>query len=413
MFKTEFNQNIFRMFTGTSLGTLITFASMPILTRLYSQEDFGNFQLLLSIVVLFASIGSLKYEVAIVLPKDKKKSDEIATLSFLLLAFTTAIFALLFIVLGDTILTLLNASALNNFVFFIIIGIFFTGFYQVTENIVVKNKQFNVLSNNKIFKSLITNGGGITAALIKPTFTGLYSSQLLSNIIVSLTNIYKSKFKLVKMSKEKITNLFKEYKKFALFNTPLVFINTYSLQLPIFLITFYFGAGTVGLYMIADRLLITPLNVIGQSFQKVYLKEASDAHYKGKGELLKVYKSTVKKLSLIGLAPLIIVFVAAPFAVDLVLGDEWREAGVYMQILMIGFYFRFINSPISSTFSIINKQEIGLIIIIFSLLLRWGAMVMFSQTIYSMLIALTISTSIFYIMYNAVIFYYIKKGDIS
>ena len=81
-----------------------------------------------------------------------------------------------------------------------------------------------------------------------------------------------------------------------------------------------------------------------------------------------------------------------------------------MQILSLGIYFRLINSPIASALSIINRQEAGLVLIILSLALRFGAMYVFSDTPEQMLWALSISTALFYGFYNYSVYYYIRSA---
>ncbi len=401
------------MFTGSLLGAVITFTTLPILTRIYNHEEFGNFQIIVSVIALFASISSFKYEMAIVLPKQEEDANKIISVSLLILIFTTVILSVIFMLFGQQLFNLLNVGNANDFTPLIIIGIFITGLYQISANLIIRQKKFGQLSSNGIIRPIISNIGGITVGLIKPTFFGLYISQILGQIIITIFNFRKSRLNLIKLPKNNLKNVLNKYKKFAFINSPLEFINTYSLQLPVLLITFYFGAGTVGIYMVAERLLNTPLNIIGQSFQKVYYKEASDAYQKNKDELLITYKNTVKKLAIIGVFPLLTVLLTAQVAVKLVLGDEWIEAGVFMQILMVGYYFRLINAPVSITFSIIKRQEIGLILVIVSLCVRWGSMVLFSQSIYSILTALMVSSALFYFIYTLFIFYFIKRDNNS
>ena len=64
-----FYHSILLLFSGTAAGQAIQVACIPLLTRLYSPEDFGTFALFVSIVSLLATISALRYEVAILLPR--------------------------------------------------------------------------------------------------------------------------------------------------------------------------------------------------------------------------------------------------------------------------------------------------------------------------------------------------------
>ena len=107
--------------------------------------------------------------------------------------------------------------------------------------------------------------------------------------------------------------------------------------------------------------------------------------------------------------PLAALLLFGPQIAKLYFGPAYKEAGVYMQIVTFWMFFQFINSPISATFTIIDKQQIGFYLILLSLFLRLGAMMVFSDSARIMLSALSISAGMFYLTYNVAIYYFIKK----
>ena len=88
----------------------------------------------------------------------------------------------------------------------------------------------------------------------------------------------------------------------------------------------------------------------------------------------------------------------------LIFGNEWQFSGVIIQILAIGMFMQFTTSPISTTFTIMNKQEIALYLTIVSLAVRFGSMYFFRSDIESVFWALTLSTALFYLVYNLFIY---------
>ena len=66
--KSEFSKNVLTLMTGTTIAQAIPIAISPILTRIYSPEDFGVFVLYTAIVSLVTAISTGKYELAIMLP---------------------------------------------------------------------------------------------------------------------------------------------------------------------------------------------------------------------------------------------------------------------------------------------------------------------------------------------------------
>ena len=58
--KSEFFKNVLKLFSSTVVAGLIQAGALTIITRLYSKADIGNYQLLLSIILIFGLIASLK-----------------------------------------------------------------------------------------------------------------------------------------------------------------------------------------------------------------------------------------------------------------------------------------------------------------------------------------------------------------
>ena len=67
--KSEFNRNILTLMTGTTIAQAIPIAISPILTRIYTPEDFGIFAIFLAITLIIGSIANGRYELAIMIPK--------------------------------------------------------------------------------------------------------------------------------------------------------------------------------------------------------------------------------------------------------------------------------------------------------------------------------------------------------
>ncbi|QHS23490.1 oligosaccharide flippase family protein [Virgibacillus sp. MSP4-1] len=409
IFQSDFNKNILKLFTGTSLSTLITFIVLPLVTRIYSTEDYGTFQLIISVITLFTAVTSLKYEMAIVLPRKSEDSRVVILLSILILIIVTLLISIVFLIAGEFVLSLLDATELLPYLFLVCLGILIGGMAQILQWVLVNNKMYGKLSKVKIAETTVTQSSSLSLGMVHPSFLGLFISYLSGQIVNILLSIRNSHLRFDDVDKFKIKNTITEYKKFPLINAPMTFMNKLSLELPIFMIAKSFGPEYVGLYALSYRIMRKPMQLLGDSFSKVYYQEASDAYKKNNNALIVTYIATVKKLCIIGFIPIVIVLLFGPQLVEMVFGAKWREAGVFLQILAFWNYFQFINSPISKTYSIINKQEIALSLILSSLIIRFLTMVLFDDTIYQFLIAVSIVTGGFYLFYNIGIYISLRR----
>ena len=122
-----------------------------------------------------------------------------------------------------------------------------------------------------------------------------------------------------------------------------------------------------------------------------------------------LYIKTTERLVVLGLLPFIGIIVLSPSIIEIIFGKEWTDSGLIMQIMAIGIFFKFITSPVGTTFTVINKQEIAFYLTLFSLFLRFGVMFYFHESLTSLLWAITLSTTIYYVIYHFFIYRLLSK----
>jgi O-antigen/teichoic acid export membrane protein len=78
--KSEFGRNVLTLMTGTTIAQSIPVAITPILTRLYTPEDFGLLAVFVALTAILGSIANGRYELAIMHPEKDEESINIAAL---------------------------------------------------------------------------------------------------------------------------------------------------------------------------------------------------------------------------------------------------------------------------------------------------------------------------------------------
>jgi O-antigen/teichoic acid export membrane protein len=387
----------------------ITMLTLPIITQIFSVSDLGKYQMLLSIIMIFGVVASLKFETAMVLPKDNEMSGLLFQLSIFVLILFTVTIAFINYFFYETLMESFNGKVLSKISMLIPIGIFFYGLLEIIKYGLIRMKKFNDYAKVQLYKVVITQSSAIGVGLFYPHFISLFGSYLIGFIIVSILFFKKSFHSVTHLTAKSIKYLVVQYKKFPIINSSMVFINTLSNELPVFFLGKFFSLEMVGFYMLANKMAVLPMNLLGTSVTKVYLQKASDSYNHSPRQLSVVYKKTVKRLVTIGFIPFLCLGIFAPIMTKFIFGSEWYFSGVIMQILALSMFLRFTTSPISSTFTILNKQEIALFLTIISLILRFGAMYMFRNNIESVMWALTASTGLYYLVYNFIIYKLILK----
>ena len=207
LLKSEFNRNVLTLMAGTTIAQAIPVAIAPILTRIYSPEDFGVYALFLSLITIFGVIINGRYELAIVLPKKDEDAINILAISFIL-NLTISLFLLILVILFyEYFLKFPGIKNIGIWLYFIPLVVFLIGFWKMLNYFNIRKKQFKDIAKATIIKSIVLAVVQLSIGFIKSGVTGLISGQIISQLFANtklLLNTFKNKILISKISKKKI-----------------------------------------------------------------------------------------------------------------------------------------------------------------------------------------------------------------
>lgn len=361
--KNEFGKNTLTLLTGTIIAQAIPIAIAPILTRLYSPEDFGLFALYLGLLTTISVVISCRYEQAILFPSDDSDAVNLVALS-IGLAFLVSLLALIIILsFGSTISIWVGSPEIEPLLYFLPIALLASGFYQSLSAWSNRKKEYTLLAKSRVSQSLVLSGvqvaGGIAGSstfLVLGDFLGRVS--LAVSLFFRSRKYFLSKRYVLSISKQKM--LMQKYKKFPIYDVWGTLANTASYQVQNILFPVFYGLASAGYYFLILRVLQAPLSIISSSLTDVFKQKLTDPQTSDE-DLKRYYKNMFFGLLLTGL-PLLILFIlfAEPMFV-FIFGQEWRPAGAYAVILAPMFYLRFIASPLSYFLYLKEKQMVDMI----------------------------------------------------
>ncbi|WP_323592249.1 lipopolysaccharide biosynthesis protein [Aliarcobacter butzleri] len=360
--KSEFSKNVLTLMTGTTIAQAIPIAISPILTRIYTPEDFGKYALFLSLVMIAMSITTLRYEQAFMLPAKSKDAFALLKGSMIILPLMTVILTLLLIAFNN--ITKFDTWMIVGFS----ISIFFFGFVNIILAYFNRIKKYKLITNNMIITS-VTNGiMSILFGLISGTYVVLIFSIIFSKII-AFFSLYKQVliYIKIKVDKSTIISQLKEYKDMPKYSTPEVFIGTFNQQSTIIFLTYFFDPMLAGSYFLINRIFATPISVFSSSFSKVFYKEFT------KSKIKKSYIITTWVKLFIIVVPLGILLSFILY--DLIIfafGANWDKAAIIAQILLPYFVINFVFSATSTSHLTLRLQHISLFFAILSLFVKLG-----------------------------------------
>lgn len=362
--KSEFGRNVITLITGTAIAQAIPIAISPIITRIYSPEDFGIFALYTSVASIVSVIATGRYELAIMLPQKDEDAINIAALSLIISSLISLLSCIFIFIFNLQITKLLGNPEISNWLYFIPLTILSTGFYQSFNYWSNRKKQYKRLAINRVLQSSATATTNISMG-----FGGLSSSGLIFGSLIGqgITTIILGKMiwkedknKTNEINILKIFSMAKMYIKFPKFDILASLLNVSSHQVTHILFNALFNSTGAGYYYFAQRILGLPITFVASAIADIF-RQSATVEYQHHGNAKKIYISTFKKLFFLSFIPSLILYF---FAIDIfafAFGETWIIAGKYAQILTPMLFLRFISSPLSFMFYIAEKQQLNLL----------------------------------------------------
>lgn len=416
--KGGFGWNALTLMTGTAIAQAIPIAISPILTRIYSPDEFGLFALFLSISSLIAVLATGRYDLPIMLPEKDEDAASLLALSFILIAVIVPLLLVLILIFNKDISHILKNNEISPWLYLIPISVLFTASYSVVTCWSNRQKKFKRLSINRVVCSSTISGINLILGFARCGISGLIAGNLagqgtaLGILGWRIAKDDKSIFSSIDFTR--IRQQARRYLRFPFISLPADFMNVAAQQAPILMLSLLYNPLIVGLFSLTQRVLALPLTFISQSILGVFQERAS-RDYNALGNCKDIYLKTFKGLLYISLVPFIIFFITSPWLFSFIFGKSWYEAGVYAQILSPLFFFRFISSPLSYVLYVAEKQNYDLLgqtllVIVTISALKLGSYV--NDNPRACMVFFSISCSIVYIFYLMSSYHFSKGKEI-
>lgn len=357
----SFARNVVTLMTGTTFAQALMILVAPILTRLYSPEDFGVFALYISILGILSVVSCWRYELAIVLPEKDEDAANLLVLSILICFGMAAITLFLVALFRVPLANLLGAPDLAPWLWLLPLSLIAAGLFQAFNYWSTRRKQFKRLAARQITQSsvtVITQVG--VGATVHPGPAGLIGGSIIGQLMATgrlAWQIGRDDGNLLRfhINRADAERMLIRYKEFPIYSSWSSILNTTAAMLPLLLLGYFFNPAVVGFYALAQKVLSMPMGVIGNSIAQVFYPRAMEANRTG--DLDRLVMRAFRVLISISLVPIILLIIVAPILFNVVFGGQWIIAGEYVQWLSIWFIFTFISSPLSTIFMVKERQN--------------------------------------------------------
>jgi len=356
-------KNSARLLSANVVAQAIGLVVYPILTRLYTPEDFGLLNLVMSIGGVLIILSTAEYHTAIVLPKEESRAIGLSHIVFLNILFIVGI-TCLSVPFRHQIAALFGVEELAHWWAILPIVVLANGLWNLMNYCLIRKEQYAKISTYLISQSSlnalckvglgkwpIVSGGLILSSVIAPVVA----------LVGSMGLIGKKQLKAwsQRLGSEQLRQIGREYRQFPLFNLPRTFINMLVCSMPVFLLTPGFGLKYVGYFTLAITLSFTPINLIARSLNQVMFQHTAklvQAHQ----PLHPFFKQYLIKISLVAALGLALVYAFIPWLVRVVCGENWESVPAIVRWLYPYLFMTFVCGPVSFVSDVFGKQKIAL-----------------------------------------------------
>jgi len=361
----SFAGDVLRLASGTTLAQVLIVAAAPVLTRLYEPAAFGTAAQFAAVVGIAAVVACLRYDLAIVLPKTDEDGAALLWVSLALASCAGLGMWLLVEVLPDEVLTALGSDTIPDYALLVGLGTSASGLMSALSYWYSRRSRYGRLSVARVLASGTTAVGQIAyGAAVGGSAVGLVGSSLAGQglTVAALSGqvtVIDGALLLRGLSWQRAGAGLRRYWRYPAFGTWSALMNTLSWQLPALILGAFFGSAVVGYYALGFRTLAMPMNLVGTALGQVFFQRAAAARHDGVLDSLvrRVYGLLIE----LGFLPFAVLSLAGGSVFELVFGSDWREAGIYTQILAMWTLVWFISSPLSFLYGVLDKQAPGLV----------------------------------------------------
>lgn len=356
----SFLSNVLKVGTGSIIAQVLGYLFMPLITRLYTPDDFGELAVFMGVFAIISPLVGGKFEVALVLEKQIKNKNILYLLSCVVTLFISFITFIVFIFFGDEIVSIFNLSINTALLFLISILLLFFGFFQANRFYLVSNNYFGVISKMIVLEKTINTISKIFIGFIKPSGLGLIVSETISKtagFFYTSLILFKNKLHVNlhnQFSLHEIKTLVKKYKKFPTFELMNDWFDSISNNVPILIFAYYFNNIYVGYYLFANSILKNVITLTSKNFSSVYYKKISETNEIDRKSFT---SKLIATLSVIGFFPFMMISIGGPEIFSFIFGENWLIAGTYAQIFSPYLLILFFLKPINSLYRIYSKQD--------------------------------------------------------
>lgn len=349
---------------GTAAAQALGILTLPLLTRLYTPESFGQFGLFTAFTAVASNVVNARFEQAI----PGAESDE-QGIRLVHVAIAAAV--------PMTVLLVASLATIQHFnlmgfgalplwaVWLSAPAVLALGLFGAARYWCVRRQDFGRLAQTTIAQGATRAFMPVALSVLNPGAGGLIASEISSRLIgvrwlfKALPPGMTAGSGAWRTASLKTTAL--RWKTFPMVLLPSTFIDAVTLALPLPLIARFYGPANAGVFFLVQRVAAAPAALVGASVADVFHARVGTHAGQAPESLPRLLSTTMRHLGILGLVILTPAVLLAPWAFPIAFGNAWAGAGWAFVITAPWNLAAWIVTPVTRILSVSAHMELKLV----------------------------------------------------
>jgi O-antigen/teichoic acid export membrane protein len=346
---------------GTMFGQGLIVLTSPLLTRLYTPEQFGLFAVFSALSAIMGVAIGLRYEFAVPVVKQEEDAAALVAAATLVTCLLSGALAVLLLFWSPELAAMVGLGDQATLLWLLPPAMLLWGVGSGLSFWAIRQGLFRLNGVNRVVQFGTQAAGQLGLGLIGLGSIGLVLGYVLGyltrfvHLALALPKLDLAQ--LCRPSLGRLRQVLHRHWYYPVFSASSSLLQSACHMLPAVLVALLYGPALAGLFALSQRVVGLPVRLFSDSASQVFLGEIATADRDRLVQLFKKITLLFLGIGLLGMLPLLL---AGPWLFALVFGEEWRQAGTIVQILVPLHLARFVVRPVSQTLNVLQRQDLHL-----------------------------------------------------
>jgi len=356
----RFFRRLAMLSSGVAAGQLFLALSTPLLTRLYTPEDFGVFAVVVAILAMFNSISSMRLEISLPVCRPEMLVTGLATTLLLAVCsvalLTSGIAVTEFFLLPPTV-----GAEMRKALWVVPVPALLGALALPFVYLRVRRGDFRTYGMVRMARLVGQGSGQIAFGFAGMTQLGLPLGYALGPGVSLLLLLRDASLEMRQIARVRLGDIgayVKEHWRHPLYMMPASVVYEAVQFLPAVFLAAAFSPAIAGFYSLSQRVLGLPVRFLSQSAGQVLLGEISEA---SSSAISRRVRNVVRQFSVLGMIIILPIVLIGSDGWEFLFGESWGKAWGFVVVLSPMYLFRFVTETVSNILVVTNMQYVKLI----------------------------------------------------